>query len=510
MPDGVDYKSLEGSLSGNLEENVIAALAWHEELAPLLASRLEPTIFSTKAYRDIAKASIDYLLRYKRPPKAHLPDLLEKEIERGSAGRLLRTVLERMQNLAPELNADFIADQVDGFIEYRLMGQAIEEAATAWNNGNVEKAREAMFTQRAAEESSIGTFLHEPEKSLRFLDENENDVFSTGVRALDEARILLKRATVTMLIGTVKSGKSWWLVGVGKAALMQRKSVLHITLENSERLTSRRYVQAVMGMTAWQATSKRHYYFDLTRRGDFQKGYFEDVDVEGLQQVDRKILANRLRRLKRRPPLLIKEFPTGTLTLARLSAFIRMLKQLHNFVPDILLVDYPDLMSISSDNLRVETGRIIQGIRGLCNEHNMAGAIVSQGNRASFRAPRTHGGMVAEDYSKLGTVDTVLAYSQTEREREYGTARISVEASREARDKFIVLVTQDYETGQFCLDSVVMNKAAEKWLSGITKEGHNDEDEEDDEEDAPRQSQRRESRQEKPGGKDWRNDRRRN
>jgi hypothetical protein len=461
MPDAIG--KLEGALSGTLEENVVTALAWDDDLCPLIAARLEPSIFSTRIYREIAKKSLEYFERFGRPPRAHLTDLLEHEVRRGEAGKLIRETVDRIQALGPELQSQFVIESLDHFIELRKLMLKVEEATDRLHANDLSGAKELLHRADETTEFTPGIFLHDDRNSMAFLDRAEEDIFSTGIEALDRAGIRPARKTVTMLLGTIKSGKSWFLIGCGKAALLHRRSVLHVSLENSEQLTARRYMQALFGMTARKGEEFRRLYFQKNERGDFLRWVWDAdaVYAEGLEEVERKRLAQRVRALRRRPPLLIKEFPTNQLTITKLSMFLNMLDRIYDFRPDMLIVDYPDLMDIDPDNLRIMIGRTVQGIRGLCGQRNMAGVIVSQGNRGSFNATAVHAGMVAEDYSKLGTADTILAYSQTQPERDRGLARISVEGAREGLDKFVVLITQQYATGQFCLDSVRMNRVAE-------------------------------------------------
>jgi replicative DNA helicase len=105
----------------------------------------------------------------------------------------------------------------------------------------------------------------------------------------------------------------------------------------------------------------------------------------------------------------------------------------------------------------------------------MAVVAVTQGNRSSDNARTVTAGMVAEDWSKIGTADTVLTYSQTSEEKEIGLARVLVAAARDARDKYVVMISQSYATCQFCIDSVYMSKFVESEVDRMTGNGKNEE-----------------------------------
>ena len=150
----------------------------------------------------------------------------------------------------------------------------------------------------------------------------------------------------------------------------------------------------------------------------------------------------------------IREFPTGSLTINDLRAYLDTLEQVEHVVPDLLIVDYADLMKIDGANLRIDTGIIYRELRGIAMERGCALVTASQSNRSSADAKWVREGDIAEDWSKVMTADTILTYSQTVDERKLGLGRIFVAAVRDENDKWACLITQNYQMGQFCLDSI--------------------------------------------------------
>jgi hypothetical protein len=101
-----------------------------------------------------------------------------------------------------------------------------------------------------------------------------------------------------------------------------------------------------------------------------------------------------------------------------------------------------------------------------------------QASKKAVDSKVTRAGMVAEDWSIVGTADTVLTYSRTEQEFKRGLARIMVEHTRaNVRDHFMVLISQAYATGQFCLDDCMMSRTVHDQVDKI----NSTDDEEDDE-----------------------------
>jgi len=139
-----------------------------------------------------------------------------------------------------------------------------------------------------------------------------------------------------------------------------------------------------------------------------------------------------------------------------LRGYLDSLEMSRRIVPDLLLVDYADLMSIGTRDYRHELGNLYKDLRGLAVSRNIAVATASQSNRSSLDAKIITGGSVAEDFSKIATSDVVLTYNRTEAERTIGTARLWVEKGRNDADKFTLLISQNYATGQFCISSTRM------------------------------------------------------
>lgn len=456
-------------LKGALEENILTLLCWSDAHSPMLAMRLTPQIFSTRSYRDIAQTAFAHMERFSKPPKAHLRDLFEAQLRKGDEGKLLRMTLDAMEGLQADMQADYVLDELDKFIATRQLKMSLEEAADLLQADDLEGARQALWNRAdPGSNAGMGIYLSDVKESLAFLEEKDEDYFPSGIDVLDELGVRPERKTLTLFIAPAKRGKTWYAVQAGKSAMLHRRKVLHITLEMSEKRIAQRYVQALYGMTSTRTQTVRVPVFKRDEAGRCHSVDFDTLSPELLNKEAKAKVAKKLRKLETRAALKIKEFPTGTLTIGQLNSYLDSLQKLEDFVPDLLIIDYPDLMAINSDNLRIDTGRTFSQIRGIAVARDMAVIALTQGNRTSSTSKTVGANQVAEDYSKIGTADTVLTYSQTSEERQLNLARLLVAAARNQDDQFIVLMSQSYATGQFCLDSVYMQKHIEAEVSRLT------------------------------------------
>ena len=450
---------MDRELTGALEENVLALLCYSDRYAAQVAALISTDLFSERVYRRIAERAVDHLSRYSKPPQIHIRDAFEAEIARKDADAdFLERTFASMEEVHEQLQPEAVVDQVRRFIAIRQMSMAIDSASTALHRGDYEEARSALFQIDAAPLAQQGVWLRDTKAWLSFLNKNDAQKFSCGIDTLDEGGIWLDRGEMLMFVAATGKGKSWYLIEVGKRALRKRKKVLHVSLENNLEQCQERWTQSMLGMSNTEVSTHRVSMFQRNKWGQLTNVEPTAISSKSVGSVSQETLAEKLREWQDRGGALrVDWFPAGMLSVAQLNAHMEALARTENFVPDVVLLDYVDQMNISSANLRVETGRIVRELRGLAGTRKFALFTATQGNRYSADARLVTTSMVAEDWTKIGTSDVVLTYSQTQDEFEKGIARILVAKARNAKDKWIAWITQSYATGQFCLDSVYFN-----------------------------------------------------
>jgi replicative DNA helicase len=473
-------------LGGSLEENVICAIAWSDTLAPQVALKVKPNDFSIAVYRRIVTKALDYLTQYHRPARAHLADLLEQDLHRGADGRFMREVLIQMERLAPNIDDEYVLAELDRFLDKQRLINAVNAASDLLHNDELEAAREVLRAPDLLPKDNPGVWLRDSENWLQFLRDDEDvERFSSGIEVLDEHNVRPARGELFIFLAATGKGKSWFLINVGRHNLLQRnRKVLHLTLENSLDTTLQRYTQCFLSLTRDQAKtidlpifrdSKPESFTGERRngRGREHTEYAHDSGrhFESLRSLGKGELLDRLRPFQSRGQLLVKHFPTGTLTMGTLDAFLQALETNEGFKPDIVLLDYLTLMQLGDpQHIRMKIGQLARDLRGLAEIRNFALVTVAQAGRVAYNRQWTRGHHVAEDWSLMGTSDTFLTYSQTMHEHSLKIARVLVEKSRNSSDKWSAYITQEYEIGQFCLDSDLGSQDLREQLAEKTGE----------------------------------------
>lgn len=282
---------------------------------------------------------------------------------------------------------------------------------------------------------------------------------------------------------------SWFLALCGKMGLMQGWKVLHYTLENSADMTAMRY---------WQTL-----YSGVRREGDYRAWSFEvqrddSVDMVQfplkpkfiIQNTDktRDFLLNKIKdpygMASKLANLRICQFPTGKLSYEGMERHLDELSVVHNFRPDMIMIDSPQLMRLSrhgqiQDHTALD--ELVINLRGLMMERNAAGVITHQGTRAGETAGLMEGQHGSGSIGILAIVDNYITYSQTKAEEEHGLARLMTAKVRNDSARHIIMITQHYASGQFVISSHRMTKQLAEMIKKNTgdKDSHDDDDEVD-------------------------------
>lgn len=452
-------------LNRAIQECLVSLLLLDDKAGAQVAA-LVPAKAYDRDYRSVAEAAASFRDAYGEAPKEHAIDLFEDLIARDAdRSEVYEAIWDSVQRTISGVNTEYVLAHALAFSKLKRIKDGIATAIDLLEEETAEKVEEAegVLIQALKPEAvtlDAGTLLNDPDQALKFIG-TSLDVFPTGIRALDRRGIGPARKTLMLLGAPAKKGKTWACIQMAKAAMIHGLKPAIASLELSEDKYAMRLMQAFFSISKRRMKVIQTTRFEKDENGRFMSFDFRDVvDRPSLSDGDieavlRKKITNRL---KNRPPCIVKEFPTGRLTVRQLEAWLDRLESTRGFIPDLLIVDYPDLMRIEKiDKKREYLGQIYVDLRGLLVARNIAGFAVTQQNREGSRKSTSDGTDVSEDWSKIGTVDLFCTLNQTIEEKKLGLMRWFVSEGRDEADKFTVLLSQAFALGQFCLDSAVMS-----------------------------------------------------
>jgi hypothetical protein len=461
-------------------EDILILLVWNEKAAPVIANTIKLEYFGDPVLRHIISISLNYYMTYKKC----IRETIHTEVELAVDGKDSETktryfkFVEDLWVMRYSDNMEYTLKKLGDFIKLQKVELIARKSATlieASKAGNMEGVDEILTLYREADRGGVDLFdpgvrIKDVDEVLKAISSTELYV-NTGIPELDALGICPTPNEMMVVTAATGKGKTWFAGHLLKTAHMSRKKdgsrykTCHISLEMSRGRTIQRYWQTFFSIAKTKEEIELRYFGkDRWDRPDnvlreiskplkfTPKISFEDVDLDST-------LREKVSMLKHND-MIIKDFPMGQLSMSDLYAYLDSLEVFLDFKPDILVVDYPDLMKLpKAESNRLAIGSIYESLKGLARERNIAIIAPCQVNRAGNDTNQLiTRKFIGEDFSKIQKCDMHITYNQTDEEHAQGIARLYVDKNRNGESGDLILISQNYAIGQFCLDSRMLNK----------------------------------------------------
>ena len=403
-------------------------LEFFSEIMPLL----KPEFFDFPAYKNLFLGISNYYDEYRKLPSDRvLPDYILNQVSGASNDGIdyVGTIAEVNSFDKSCINdREFLLDTVEMFARQKAMEHAIRKAVGILNEegdpGAVEElVKSALLVNRSVDVgqdyfTDVNTRLQRNAEDKR--DQLIPTAFVTHNRNLEGG---LARKELAMVAAPPGVGKSLYLVNQGATALREGKNVLYVSLEMSEDKIAGRFDSVLS---------------DLNNK---------DLKEKPLAKLKLKEVLSEIKE-KSRGRLIIKEFPTGSCNVNQLRAYLVQLRLHRDFVPDLLIVDYLELLR---PNRQIDAEyqaqqRISEELRGLAVEQNALLWTATQTNRQARRVNIITDAELGDSYGKIRTADWAISLNQNQEEYDDGVMRVFVMKARDSKQHYLINVSVDYST----------------------------------------------------------------
>jgi replicative DNA helicase len=230
------------------------------------------------------------------------------------------------------------------------------------------------------------------------LTKSTRDTIATGWDPIDEVMDGgLGKGELGVVVAPAGIGKTWCLQNIAANSVKKELTVVHYTLELNQEYVGLRYDTIFSGTP----TANIKFYKDEVKKKISQlKGH-----------------------------LLIKYFPTKSATVQTLSSHLKQV-ELQGITPDLVIVDYADILRGIGTEKRHILENIYEDLRGLAGEYEVPIWTASQANRSSLEEEIIDASKVAEAYSKVMIADFVISVSRKVEDKIANTSRFHVIKNR--------------------------------------------------------------------------------
>ena len=449
-------------LSAPMVENVVTMLGWSPQGQTV--ARMLDGVALPDEYGLVAERCTAYWREHKQPPGVHTADLFSDLFERKGdpSAAPVRYILSSMQQIKDGINEQFVISRISEFLRLSAMRTAVVDLATVLGRADDEatlieaEGMVANLLRARRVEFDPGLTLQDTQAFIDYLHSGPG--IRLDIEPLDRVNVLPQRGTLMCVIAVTGQGKTWWLVHCGKQALNQRLRVVPLQPGDFRPRRARALLPSPVRASEHQV---RHVVTDMEqdsqrRVANLHTRYIDPEfafrSEDGVNVDLGHELSARLRQLGGKAAnLRIRAWPPRVATIDGIEAYLDTLADAH-FEPDLILVDYPQLMKLNVRDYRLELGQTVEHLRRIAIERHLAMVMVHQSTRAGAKSKSVGMTHVAEDWSVVQTADFVLSYSATLSEQRLHLARLHIDKARvpSAVGKTMIL-TQNYDIGQYAL-----------------------------------------------------------
>tara|TARA_R110002051_G_scaffold1671_2_gene9458 strand:+ start:2376 stop:3725 length:1350 start_codon:yes stop_codon:yes gene_type:complete len=378
---------------------IITCLIKDKQFLQQINDILKDSYFENESNQFLVSTIKDYFIKYKSQPTA---EVLKVKISEITDEVLKKSIVSNVKDAYRYLDSadlDFVMEQTLDFCKNKVLKNAIVDSVELLKHGKYDEIKSKIDKAMVAgAERNVG---HEYVKSI---DDRYNQaarhVLPTGWDVIDNLMDGgLGKGELGVVVAPAGIGKSFLLVNLGANVIKQSKNVLHYTLELNEAYVGLRYDSVITGIPNQELK----------------------YNIDAVKERVNKIKGN----------LIIKHYPTKTAAVSTIASHIERYRILGR-EPDMILVDYADLLRGSGQNkdYRLELGNIYEELRGLAGTMDIPVWTASQSNRSSLSEDVIQADKIAESYSKIMTADFVMSLSRKIEDKVAGTGRIHVIKNR--------------------------------------------------------------------------------
>ena len=389
-------------------------------------SLIDKDYFEFPAHSKIFSIIKDFRERYGKLPKDDvIIEQLKNNITQREKLSDYTLELEFINNINPDdYDEDYMMDLVEAFAKKQKMKAAFSQGIPLINEGKMDDVyalvHDALLVSRNV---NVGQdyFGNVDARIRRVNDRSATPKFKGVLPTIDNTLDGgLERKELALIVAPAGVGKSLYLANQAVTSVKENKNTLFISLEMSEDKVAQRIDSIASNLS------------------------------QNIIKSDRLRLRNEITNLKANNDmgtLFIKEFLGARENINSIRAYLNKIKSYLGFVPDVIIVDYLELLLPSRDCVPHKEQEIIcRDLRTLAQEYNCMVVTATQTNREGKKVNIITDTELADCYGKIRPCDLVISLNQNTEEYDKGLMRAYVIKARDARKGYIVGMDVNYNT----------------------------------------------------------------
>ncbi|MCK9281510.1 MAG: hypothetical protein M0P71_12870 [Melioribacteraceae bacterium] len=427
------------------------------EILPIFKKELLQIPFA----KTVSKWCFDYYQKYKKAPGSDIQGMYDTYCNDNKAdpaqieliGKFLSGLSTRYEKAN---NVKYKVDKAELYFQAREVEILKDSLSVLLVNNKIKDAHKAIAEFKRTERAqTIGIDIVR-DNILNILFAEDDNLFDFP-GDLGKMFGTICRQDYILIAAPMKRGKSFWLAEFGLRGLMRGLNIIYYSLEMSEKKMLNRIYQYFLGESRIEKTIEHFPFFTKENEIDYKELFKKGLSAGAIQkkrkQIEGMLSGNSFR---------LCCYPTGSINVKDIKTHLSNLEHYNKFIPDIIIVDYADIMSPESGDKehRQKLNATQEALRGLAQEKNCVVISATQTDRSTFKK-NIEEDTIAEDIRKLAHATHVMALNQSREDKKNSIMRVSMLVARD--DEFHVddevIVLECRSIGKVCLDS--------KWAKNV-------------------------------------------
>ena len=378
----------------HLEVLILKNLLYNETYLRKVLPFLKDEYFKTASERKTLGAIRTFVEDYNAPPSVDALSIVfqnDTSLEEAEFSDI-ETVLEELKD-RPETNTDWLIQESEKFCQDRSIYLALMQSIQI-ANGDDKTLNSDAIPAIMTEALSVGfgsnlghDYIDDADDRFAYYH-NEETRIPSGLEMFDKiCSGGLPPKTLTIFMSGIHAGKTATMCDLASKYLKLGKNVMYITLEMSREEIGRRIDTNLL-----------------------------NIPIYDMDTVSKSIFTERIEKLNNTTTgkLKVFEYPELSLHCGHIRALLSDLKMKQNFTPDIVIVDYLNLLASSryKNNGVVSSYEYVKSVshelRGLMKEKGFVGISATQSTRAG--STKSDAGMsdVSESFGVPASADLMI------------------------------------------------------------------------------------------------------
>ena len=464
------------TVSKDSERDIVIGLITSEEFIKAVKPVLKKEHMTLPYSKMVLQWAYDYHDKYAKPLNTDINLVFEENKKNirdqatiESLEVFINRLSERFEN-SESYNVQYHIDKTIAFAKNSSIDLLIDKLKMSQLSGDLDRA-EAEISNFKRVEKGLGTSTSvwcDIEEAMKVIHADDNDIIVKFPGDLGKVIRPLTTDDFVAFIGSAKRGKSWHLIEVAILASLNKKNVLFLTLEMPAKKLRERIFQRVTG----EATSR---YDEVSDTREIDIPYF-DTNFESTGKVfKKKTVVNQLssrsvirkmrsiRAFVKSDNFRIITAPSNSFTASMLDAALDNLEHYDGFIPDMIVVDYCDIMGIEKkSNNRDDLNVKWEALRTIGQQRHVLMVTASHTNKSTLMRD-CRADDVVEDSRRLNHLTLCIGINQLQEDKDNGVQRLAVLIDRveEFNPSKEAVITQCLTIGNTCLDSRIKYKGAQ-------------------------------------------------